>query len=128
MAGSTESREFSRSSVRTRVEIRLATGVLVEGEARDVSLNGLLFETERALPIGHEAKISLILSGGSKEHRIETTGRVARIEARGVAFTFDRVDAESLEHLRQLVLFNADDVEQVEQEFSEHVGLRRKGN
>jgi len=126
MAKSTEAREFSRSPVRIRAEIRLTSGVLVEGQARNVSLNGLLFATERALPIGHDVKVSLILDTGSQEHRIETAGHVARVEAQGVAIAFNHVKAESLEHLRQLVLFNADDADKVEQEFTEHVGLHRR--
>lgn len=126
MADKSQGREFSRSPVHVRTEVRLTTGVLVEGQARNVSLNGLLFATERALPMGHTVKVSLILDTGAGEQRIETNGRVARLEEAGVAIAFDQVDAGSLDHLRQLVLYNADDSEQVEREFDAHVGLRRR--
>ncbi len=33
---------------------------------------------------------------------------------------------ESFEHLRNLVYYNAPDVEQVEQEFTAHVGIRKR--
>jgi hypothetical protein len=43
-----------------------------------------------------------------------------------VAIQFTSVDEESVEHLRNLVLFNAEDGNQVEHEFEVHVGIRPK--
>ena len=44
----------------------------------------------------------------------------------GCAIQFDEiVGLDSLDHLRNLVRFNAADPEQVEREFHEHLGLRR---
>jgi len=72
-------------------------------------------------------RVSLILDTGTCEHRIETAGHVARVEDQGVAIAFRHVNAECLEHLRQLVLYNAENAERVEEEFASHVGLHRKG-
>lgn len=121
-----EGREFSRSEVAARVEVRLESGVLVEGQARDVSLNGILFSTERSLPMGHPVSVTLVLEAGTWEERIETAGYVARTGERGVAITFTSIDAESMEHLRRLVLYNADDADRVDDEFQAHVGLKPK--
>jgi len=119
-----ESREFTRSPVRVRTQVRLASGVLLEGQARDVSLKGILFATERALPKGTAVRVAMVLAIGGQELRIETEGAVARVGEGAVAIEFTQIDSESVEHLRNLVLYNAPDTDQVEKEFAEHVGLR----
>jgi len=126
MTQSIEAREFSRSPVQTRVEVRLKSGVLVEGCARDVSMNGVWFCTERSLPVGNQVRVSVVLGGGASEQRIETVGSVVRVDEGGVAIGFTKIDAESVDHLRNLVLYNADDAEKVDQEFRSHVGLKRR--
>ncbi len=119
-----ESREFTRSPVCVRTQVRLASGVLLEGQTRDVSLKGILFATERALPKGTVVRVAMVLEIGGQELRIETEGAVARVGEGAVAIEFTQIDSESVEHLRKLVLYNAPDTEQVEKEFAEHVGLR----
>ena len=128
LSSSQEQREFSRSEVAIRSEVRLQSGILLEGQIRDVSLNGAWFSTERSLPIGHPVQVSLVLSGGepAEEIRIDLRGQVVRIEEGGVAVEFLSVSDEGIDHLRRLVLYNAQDSEQVLQEFESHVGLRRR--
>jgi hypothetical protein len=123
-----EKRRFTRSRVAVRVEVRLDCGVLIEGRARDVSLNGLCFETERSLPLGSHVRVRMALDGGMGEAHIECAGIVSRLDSQGVAIELDQVAAESLEHLRQLIRYNAPDAAQAEQEFEEHLGIRTLDN
>jgi hypothetical protein len=45
----------------------------------------------------------------------------------GMAFVFTSIlGLESFEHLRNLVCYNAPDVEQVERELTAHVGIRKR--
>jgi len=122
-----EHREFSRSSVSVRSQVRLQCGVLLEGRVCDVSMNGVRFITERSLPVGSVVRVSLTL-GDPEGHevRIDVAGAIARIVEKGVDIQFTSIDAESVEHLRNLVLFNAEDGDRVEREFDDHVGIRRK--
>jgi hypothetical protein len=118
-------REFSRSLVRIQSEVRLPSGILLEGQINDVSLNGASFASANALPIGNEVHVTLILGGGeTTELRIKAEGEVARLVEGGVAIQFTSVDAEGLEHLRKLVLYNAEDADKTSKEFDEHMGLR----
>lgn len=122
-----EHREFSRSNVSVRSQVRLPCGVLLEGRVCDVSMNGVCFVTERSLPVGSAVRVSLALGDPEgQEFRIDAEGAVARIIEKGVAIQFTSIDAESVEHLRNLVLFNAADSDQVVREFEDHVGIRRK--
>jgi hypothetical protein len=120
-------REFSRSRVCVKSEVRLNSGILLEGEVRDVSMNGIWFATERLLPIGNKVRVHLLLKGGG-ENRIETEGEVVRVDDGGIAINFTTIDAGSIEHLRNLVLYNADDIDQADREFQEHVGLKKTDN
>lgn len=123
---STEHRECSRSPVNARIEVRLSNGVVLEGEAVDVSLRGLMFLTERRLPVGKSVLVVLLLDGGLDQQRIEVGGHVARLDDDGVAVEFTQIDADSVQHLRRLVLYNAPDVEQAQYEIANHIGIERK--
>jgi len=47
--------------------------------------------------------------------------------ADGMAFVFSKIlGLESFEHLRNMVFYNAPNVEQVEDEFTSHTGIRKK--
>lgn len=119
-----EGREFTRSPIRARVEVRLGNGILVEGRAQDISLNGIFFVTERSLPIGTHVRLNLVLDGGDTDCRIETYGTVVRIGEHGVAINFEEIDETSITHLRRLIMYNAEDADQVDQEFHNHVGIK----
>ncbi len=106
--------------------VYLPSDLVLDGRVRDVSLNGVWFETEHALPVGNTVRVCLVLPGGNEELRIEAEGQVTRIEQGGVAIEFAEIDAESIEHLRKLVLYNAGDTDRVVDEFEAHIGLKRR--
>jgi PilZ domain len=120
-----EQREFTRVPVNCRVEI-LAEGRPVPCTAvRTLSMKGMLAQTHIQLPAGLECEITIALV----EHEIEiqVIGTVVRNYPDGIAFQFTKImGPESYAHLKNLVLYNADDVDQVEHEFETHAGIRRK--
>ena len=124
MTSESESREFSRSPVNVKSLVRLESGVLVEGLIQDVSMNGVLFKAERLLPIDTCVRLVLILEGGQGELKIDTHGIVRRLDEGVMAIQFQNIDAESIEHLRRLVLYNAIDPDKVDREFQQHIGLK----
>ncbi len=122
-----ENREFSRSTVSVRSQVRLHSGVLLEGKVCDVSMNGVRFVTERTLPIGSKVQIKLVLDASDNTVvQIDAEGEVARVVDHGVAIQFTCIEEESLQHLRNLVLFNAEDSDRVVQEFDGHIGIHPK--
>ena len=127
MDSKNENREFSRSHVRIRVEVRLDNGVMVDGEGVDISLRGMRFLTERGFPVGKMVRARIMLEGEGENLRLEVGARVARMEATGVALEFTDVDSDSIEHLRHLVLYNAADTDQAQEEIASHIGIERHG-
>ena len=100
-----EHRTSPRSRVIVRAEVRLTCGVIVDGALVNLSLSGLLLETERMLPLDCPVKVTLVHEGDSFEHRIDCQGTVSRLDPHGVAVMFDELCAEStarLHHLLQL--------------------------
>lgn len=123
---SKNAREFSR------VDIRILAKVTAKGEERvfagehDVSMKGLFVKGKTDWVIGTECEIHLILEGQSPPVDIRVKGRVQRITEDGIAMLFTEVGLEAYEHLHNLVLLNTDDPEKVEQEFDDHIGLKKK--
>lgn len=101
-----EHREYSRSPIHARTEVRLGNGITVEGKAVDVSLRGLMFVSENRLPIGKPVRVMLILEGTAEPHCINAGGHIARLHDEGVAVQFTEMDSDTTQYLRQIILFN----------------------
>ncbi len=127
MRSQNESREFRRSQVQVQTEVRLDNGIVLDGEGVDISLRGMRFLTEHALPVGKRVHVHVILEGGSESPHLALEARIARVESGGVALEFTTVDADSIEHLRRLVLYNASNADQVQEEIASHLGIERHG-
>lgn len=118
-------REFTRSHTAVEVEIFAGERTVV-GATRDVSMNGLYLIGERAFAAGERCSIRLYLGGRDTGACVSARGRIARVDAGGTAVTFDEVDLEGYQHLKQLVLLNASDPDQTAEEIDQHRGLRRR--
>jgi hypothetical protein len=119
-------REFTRCPTAMEVEIAMGERSVV-GSTRDVSLNGIYLYGERQFPAGTRCRVTLFVGGRESDVRVEASGHVARVDAQGMAVHFDEVSLDGYQHLKQLVLLNAPDPDQVAEEIDQHVGLRRRG-
>ena len=90
--------------------------------------SGVCLQCDAALELGTRVELTLFLGGRAEGVKIEIEGKVARIADEGFAVRFTQiVGAESFEHLRNLVLYNAaDDMDNVQRELDEHLGLKPK--
>ena len=96
-------RTSPRCQLPFRAEARLECGVIVEGRVVDMSHSGLLFETERSLPLSCEVRIVLYMEGHQGPHRLDCQGVVARLDPRGVAINFSGMTATNLSYLQYLL-------------------------
>lgn len=118
-------REFSRVEIKILATVQ-AKGEEIISDTHDVSMKGLFVEGKTDWSLGTECEVGLILDGRSPAVNIAVKGKVQRITDKGIAILFTEVSLEAYEHLHNLVMLNADDPEKVEQEFSDHLGLRKK--
>jgi hypothetical protein len=118
-------RDFTRANVHIEAEI-ITKNALIRGFVGDVSLKGVLLLCDDQLPAGMECIVHLLL-GGHKSSRlcVEMKGVVIRNLGNGIAVEFSEIDFDSYCHIKSLVTLNTADIEQVENEFKEHLGLKK---
>jgi hypothetical protein len=121
-------REFTR--VRRATQAELSSGEeTLRGQVRDISLKGLYVLCEPRWQAGTECQVAVKLGLDAEgELLVGARGKVVRVGSDGLGVEFTQLHGlESYWHLRNIVLYNAPDPEQAEQEFAAHVGLRRRG-
>ena len=122
-------RDFSRVPVAFAVTIEADDGQVIESTvSRDVSMKGLFVVTNQRLPAGTGCQVTIQLDAQGGNHRIGVAGHVARINDEGLAVEFSEIPIDDYDHLRNLVLFNSEDVDRIEEEFDEHLGLQKKAD
>lgn len=100
----TEHRESIRRPIHARAEIRLGNGVVVEGEVKNISLRGLMFHSERRLPLGKRVRVIVIPENSTSSCRIYAGGFVTRLHDDGVAVRFTEIDPDGRQYLCNEVL------------------------
>ncbi|MFH1489296.1 MAG: PilZ domain-containing protein [Pseudomonadota bacterium] len=117
-------REKSRVNFKTQVVLSSGDSeIKADVHSRDISLKGLFVYTDQKLPIGALCEISISLTGTSIELSLRAAGRITRQDPKGLGITFDAVDLESYEHLKNILLYNAPDPDGMLKEIEQ----KRKG-
>jgi len=105
MISNAELREGSRHPIHARTEVRLGNGIIVEGEAKDISSRGFMFHSENRLPVGKSVRVILIPEQDEPApYRINADGFVARLHDEGVAVSFTDIDPVGWQYLCDEVL------------------------
>jgi hypothetical protein len=120
-----DNREFTRVPAKVKVEIVTREGVFFTRTTRNLSMSGLYVEGHEQLPAGTECRLRLFLGEDRNATCIEILGRILRTDADGMAVEFAQIEVEGFDHLRNLVLLNTTRVQQVEEEFRSHLGIRK---
>ena len=117
-------REFTRVRVSLEVEVSAEDRTTIQAPARDLSLNGVYVPCTGRLPVETTCKVELVLDNPGSPLKLEVQGRVSRADDDGMAIEFTGVPLDDLEHLRNLIRYNTDDIDSVEEEFDSHLGLK----
>lgn len=127
MNKSANRREFTRVRLAVGVEVDQPGRCKISGRGRDLSVKGVYVECPQPLPPSPPCEVTIVLSGTPEPMQVHVTGRVVYVEPKGMGIEFVEVDVDSFIHLRNLILYNSVDTDQVEREFEQHVGLKRRG-
>lgn len=118
-------REFTRISTALDADV-IADGKVYTGTTIDVSMKGMLIQGTDAMTSNSACSIVVYLGGRGSSVRIRAAGVVARTVTAGVAIEFhELIDAESYQHLTNLVRYNASNRNQVDTEINSHLGIKR---
>jgi hypothetical protein len=95
-------RKFNRIRFESQATVRMADQSF-EALTENLSLNGLYLRTDRQLPLGRRASISLNLPSASTSSTITVDGEVVRNDINGMAFQFKSMDFELFSHLKTVI-------------------------
>ena len=115
-----EKRKTSRVEFDIKAVIQY-NGSTIEGEVRDLSLQGMFFETEQNIPLGTRLTVDISLQGSTSDLVLKVMGTVVRHETAGIAIHFEEMDLDSFIHIRNIVAYNEGDGDKVREEFASMV-------
>jgi hypothetical protein len=117
-------REFTRITAMLEADVEFG-GRTIAGLTRDVSVKGMLLACADQPAAGSGCRCTIYLDGRHGQARVNALAVVARVLPTAIALEFrELLDPESLGYLQNLVLYNAADPRQVEEEFDRHLGLK----
>jgi len=108
-------RKFSRVKFKVTATIK-AGDRQFQGDAENLSMNGMFLITEERLAVGEPVEITILLTGSAPEISICFNGRVCRSAENGLGFTFEQIDLDSYTHLKNIISYNVEDSEKVMEE------------
>jgi len=117
-------REFAR--IVRQLDVDIVAEEPIAGTTYDLSLKGLFVVCESRLAMGTAVSCTIYVDGRDGVVHIATLGNVVRATDQGMAIEFCALKGlESYQHLQRLLLLGAgNQVEQMEREFTAHLGLK----
>jgi hypothetical protein len=112
-----ERRKFTRVPFSTRIIITAESKSLFSERIRDISLGGAYFHLDETFPEKTPCTLSIELSGPASLLSIRMEAEVVRVDGKGMAVEFTKMDLDSLIHLRHLIRVHAMDPELMDEEF-----------
>ncbi len=95
-------RKFSRIRFESPATVRMDDQCF-EAQTANLSLNGLYIRTDRQLPVGKRAAISLNLPSASTGLPITVDGEVVRNDMNGMAFQFKSMGFDQFYYLKTII-------------------------
>lgn len=118
-------REMSRVPLQLDLTLQSNSKAAVPGKTTDVSLKGIHIACDNPLPVGSPCQLVLLFGQQGDAVRVELGGKVVRADRYGMAVEIESIlPIDTVTHLRNVVRYNAVDVDRVDQEFHDRVSRR----
>lgn len=112
-----ERRKKTRVHFKTQVTLKTdKSEIVAEANSKDISIKGMFVNTEKKIPLGTPCDMEILLTGTSTRLALSIKGKVTRQDASGLGVVFDSMDIDSYFHLKNIVMYNASDPEDIEKE------------
>lgn len=89
-----------------------------ECETSNLSLKGVLVAGVTGHSAGEKCDVALHLVGSTSDLSLKMKGEVVRADSDGVALHFLEIDLDSFYHLKNILYYNSEDPDQLDEEFS----------
>lgn len=120
---SVEKRRFSRIQFQIRVKLTLPDGVFQVNDMVNLGVGGCLLPLRAEVEKETACELEIYLTGSSSVLSISIGGTVVRCERQHLAIRFTRIDPDGLFHLHNIIRYNSDTPEKIEDEIRMHPGL-----
>jgi hypothetical protein len=118
-------REMTRVPLQLDLTLQSNSKATVPGKTTDVSLKGVHITCDNPLPVGSSCQLVLLFGAQEEAVRVELGGTVVRADRHGMAVEIENVlPIDTVTHLRNVVRYNAAEVEQIDQELQNRVSRR----
>lgn len=112
-----EKRKRTRVHFKTQVTLKTdESKIEAEANSKDISMKGIFINTKEKIPAGTPCDIEIMLTGTSTKLALSIKGTIIRQDPSGLGITFDSMDVDSYLHLKNIVMYNASDPEDIEKE------------
>jgi hypothetical protein len=112
-----ERRKRTRVHFTTQVIVKTdKSEIVAEANSEDISIKGIFVNTEKKVPVGTPCDIEILLTGMSTKLALTIKGVITRQDESGLGIAFDSMDLDSYIHLKNIILYNASDPEDIEKE------------
>lgn len=116
-----EKRRFSRIGFNVRARLTVGDKEFAVERIANLSVGGCLLELDESLPEGADCIFTIFLPRMGPG--VEVHGQVIRADNGLASLKFTRIDPENLFDLQNIIRYNAEDPDQIEEEIKSHPGL-----
>jgi hypothetical protein len=120
-----EKRSFARIPFQTKAIVRSKDATVI-GIVENLSLAGIFLKTPEKLRINRIVKIELLFTGTSSQLSILLNGKIMRHENTVMAIQFKNVDMDAFLHLKNLISYNTNQMDKLNEEFEKFVKKKRQ--
>lgn len=119
-------REFSRVHLPLSAAVHSDETLVASGEVSNLSLNGVLVPNRGGASLAAGAPVHVAFYRDEEEPWLNAEGQIVRCDPDWLAIRLNEMGLEDLQRMRNLIRWYSENVELVEQEFDDHLGLRKK--
>lgn len=117
-----DKRRFSRIFFDVRAKLTVDGAVYTVDRIANLSVGGCLLEIEADFPLGSDCTFTILLPEMAPD--VDVFGEVVHAGNGAVGLKFTMIDPENLFHLQNIIRYNAEDPDVIEEEISAHPGLK----
>ena len=125
MGASRERRKNLRVQVNLEAVMSAGKMTEVQGICKNISAKGMYFECNPQPALDSICQIVIRLGDARYYPSVKLQGKVVRIDDQGVGLTMTGIDFKDYEHLKNVIIYSAEDPETAEKEFAKYLDLYR---
>ena len=111
-----ERRKNTRVPFQTTADVVFSDASYSQCATENLSVTGVSVLGITGHEIGETCDLSLALSGSTCHLRLTMKGKIVRVDSDRVALSFTEIDLDSFYHLKNIIYYNANDPDTIEQE------------